>query len=151
MIKALAAALFFALAASSAKAGGEGEDQEASPALIPAGGIMLFYGSSGPLSFLTMTPRDVPKGVKQLGEVKGVSCQRGLSIPLSATFRATSVSAGYGDGSYAKAVEKIKMAKPEVEGLYDVRTDLRIFSILGIYRSLCTEVTARAFGKNPGA
>ena len=30
-------------------------------------------------------------------------------------------------------------------GLYDVRTDLRIFSLLGIYRKLCTEVTARAF------
>ena len=43
------------------------------------------------------------------------------------------------------SMEQIKKASPDMAGLYDVRTDLRIFSILGIYRKLCTEVTARAF------
>ena len=80
-----------------------------------------------------------------LGTVKGVSCQHGLSIPTAAQFRATSVTGGYGDGSFKKALAQIKEKNPDMAGLYDVRTDMRIFSILGVYRKLCTEVTARAF------
>ena len=106
---------------------------------------MLFYKSSGPLSFVTMTPKDRPAGARELGTVKGVSCQHGLSVPIAAQIRATSITGGYGDGSFVKAIEQIKKAQPDMTGLYDVRSDLRIFSILGIYRKLCTEVTARAF------
>ncbi|MBI3288310.1 MAG: hypothetical protein HYZ74_02190, partial [Elusimicrobia bacterium] len=98
-----------------------------------------------PLSFVTMTPKDRPVGARELGTVRGISCQHGLSIPLAAQLRATSISGGYGDGSFARAVGQIKGKTPEVAGLYDVRTDLRVFSILGIYRKLCTEVSARAF------
>ena len=145
---ALSAVLLAALA-QGARAAGEGEENEAMPALLPTSGITVFYKSAGPLSFVTMTPRDVPKGAPELGEVKGVSCQRGLSIPLSADVRSTSVSASYGDGSALKAIENIKKAKPEVFGVYDVRMDLRVFSVLGIYRTLCTEITARAFGRPP--
>ena len=106
---------------------------------------MLFYKSSGPLSFVTMTPKDRPAGARELGTVVGVSCQHGLSIPIAAQLRATSFSGGYGNGSFAKAIDRITKERPEVAGLYDVRTDLRVFSILGLYRKLCTEVTARAF------
>ncbi|MEK7388762.1 MAG: hypothetical protein AAB036_03600 [Elusimicrobiota bacterium] len=141
-----ALALLLALAAvPGVWARGENDGDEASPAMIPSGGIMLFYQSKGPLSFVTMTPKDRPSGVRELGTVKGVSCQHGLSIPLAAELRATSVSGGYGNGSFAKAVGQIKKDRPETAGLYDVRTDLRVFSLLGIYRKLCTEVTARAF------
>ena len=110
---------------------------------------MLFYKSEGPLSFVTMTPKDRPAGARELGTVKGVSCQHGLSIPLAAQIRATSVSGGYGDGSFQKALQQIKKESPDMVGLYDVRADLRIFSLLGIYRKLCTEVTARAFAAAP--
>ncbi len=137
-------ALLLALAAPAA-ARGEGEEDVAVPGLMPAGGIMIFYKSEGPLSFVTATPKDVPARARELGTVRGVSCQHGLSIPIAAQFRATSVTGGYGNGSFAKALERIKKDKPEISGIYDVRTDLRVFSILGIYRKLCTEVTARAF------
>ncbi len=140
----LAAALLVALAAPAA-AMGEGDGDDAVPSLIPAGGIMLFYQSQGPLSFVTMTPKDRPAGARELGTVKGVSCQHGLAIPIAAQFRATNITGGYGDGSFVKAIEQIKKEQPDMMGLYDVRSDLRIFSILGIYRKLCTEVTARAF------
>jgi hypothetical protein len=140
----LAAVLLLGLA-PLASATGEGDQEDAVPGLIPAGGIMVFYQSEGPLSFVTMTPKDRPAGARELGTVKGVSCQHGLSVPVAAQLNATSVSGGYGDGSFQKALQAIKKDNPAMIGLYDVRTDLRIFSILGIYRKLCTEVTARAF------
>jgi hypothetical protein len=129
-----------------ARAAGENDEDTAVPSLIPAGSFMLYYDSSGPLSFVAMTPKDKPKGAPELGTVRGVSCQHGLSIPLSADVRGTSITGAVGNGSFVKAINEIKKAKPEVMGIYDVRTDLRVFSILGIYRKLCTEVTARAFG-----
>lgn len=141
----LAAVLLFSLA-PDVSARGEGDENDAVPSMIPSGGLMIFYKSQGPLSFVTMTPKDRPAGAKELGTVKGVSCQHGLSVPIAAQLNATNVSGGYGDGSFKKALEKILKDNPETLGLYDVRTDLRIFSILGIYRKLCTEVTARAFG-----
>lgn len=144
-MRLLTAAVLLLTLATGAAARGDGEGDDAMPALIPAGGIMLFYASEGPLSFVTMTAKDRPASARELGTVKGVSCQHGLSVPIAAQFRATSVSGGYGDGSFKKALEMIKKDKPDLAGLYDVRTDLRIFSILGIYRKLCTEVTARAF------
>ena len=140
----LAAVLLVSLAPFAA-ASGESDGDEAVPSMIPAGGIMLFYQSQGPLSFVTMTPKDRPAGARELGTVKGVSCQHGLAIPIAAEFRATSVTGGYGNGSFAKAIEQIKKEQPDMAGLYDVRSDLRILSILGIYTKLCTEVTARAF------
>ena len=144
----LAAVLLLGLA-PLASATGEGDQEDAIPGLIPAGGIMVFYKSEGPLSFVTMTAKDRPAGARELGTVRGVSCQHGLSVPIAAQLRATSISGGYGDGSFKKALEQIKKASPDMAGLYDVRTDLRIFSILGIYRKLCTEVTARAFAAAP--
>ena len=128
------------------RAAGENDEDTAVPGLIPAGSFMIFYETSGPLSFVAMTPKDKPKGAPELGLVKGVSCQHGLSIPISANVRGTSITGAVGNGSFVKAINEIKKAKPEVAGIYDVRTDLRMFSVLGIYRKLCTEVTARAFG-----
>jgi hypothetical protein len=140
----LAAALV-ALLASTGWAIGEGDEDDALPGLQPANGMVLFYESAGPLSFPSMTPKDVPDGVRKIREVKGRACQYGLSVPIAANLNATNVSAYYGNGGYAKALAQIKKLNPEVIGLYDVRTDVEVFSILGFYRSLCTEVTARAF------
>jgi len=142
-------ALLLAGLASFAGATGEGDEDTAMPGLIPPGNFVLFYDTEGPLSFVTMTPRERPKGVVELGTVKGTSCQHGLSVPISADVRGTSITGAYGDGGFAKALADIKKAKPEVIGIYDVRTDMRVFSILGIYRKLCTEVTARAFAAAP--
>ena len=127
---------------------GENEDDTALPTMTSRGSIHLFYQSVGPMSFVAMTPKDVPADARQLGEVRSVSCQRGVSIPLAANIRATSVSNSYGDGGYRKALELMKKKHPDLEGIYDVKVDLGIFSLLGgIYRSLCTYVTARGFAK----
>lgn len=144
----LAAALVAALAAG-ARALGEGDQDDAVPGLQSTSGMVLFYESAGPLSFPSMTPKDVPPGVRKIKEVKGRACQRGLAVPIAANFNATNISAYYGNGSYARALAKIKKAHPEVIGLYDVRTDVEVFSILGFYRSVCTEVSARAFAAAP--
>jgi len=149
-LKAILSVILLAALAPFAAATGEEDGDQAVPSLIPSGGIMIFYKSEGPLSFVTMTPRDVPEGARRLGTVKGVSCQHGLSIPLAANIRATNVTSGYGDGSFRKALAQMKKEHPDLAGIYDVRTDLRVFSILGLYRKLCTEVTARAFAR-PGS
>lgn len=140
----LAAALALAAAAPCA-ALGEGDDDFNMPSMQTTSGIVLFYDSTGPMSFLSMTPRDVPAGARLIPEVRGVTCQRGLSIPTTASINATDVSGVYGNGGYVKTMQKIKKAYPDVAGIYDVRVDLELFSILGFYRSTCTIITARAF------
>ena len=143
-----AAAVLLSLLAAPAAALGENEDATAVPTMTSRGSIHIFYQSVGPMSFVAMTPKDVPADARPLGEVKSVSCQRGVSIPLAANIRATSVSNSYGDGGYRKALELMKKKHPDLEGIYDVKVDLGIFSLLGgIYRSLCTYVTARGFAK----
>ncbi|HXT00165.1 MAG TPA: hypothetical protein VN915_05785 [Elusimicrobiota bacterium] len=141
----LLAAALLALAAAPCRANGEGDEDDAVPGLQPASGLVLYYDSGAPMSFPSMTPKDVPAGVVKLREVRGRACQRGLAVPIAANFNATNISAYYGNGSYAKAIAQIKKEHPEVIGIYDVRTDVEVFSILGFYKSLCTEVSARAF------
>ena len=148
-MKSLVAVFVLLGLAASARATGENDEDTAVPGLIPAGSMMLFYDSEGPLSFVAMTPKDKPAGAPELGLVKGVSCQRGLSIPLSADVRGTSITGAYGRGGFEKALAQIRKEKPEVKGIYDVRTDTHFISILGIYRKRCTEVVARAFGAAP--
>lgn len=142
----LALAVLLSLLAPAAWADGENDGDTAVPGLIPTGNFTIFYKTEGPLSFVTMTPKDKPKGARELGTVKGSSCQHGLSVPITADVRGTSISGAYGDGGFGKALAQIKKEKPEVIGIYDVRSDMKVFSLLGIYKKLCTEVTARAFG-----
>ena len=144
-MRILLAAALVALLAAASGAVGEGDEDDAVPGLQSANGMVIFYESSGPLSFPSMTPKDVPAGAIKIREVSGRACQRGLSVPTAVNLNATNVSAYYGNGSYGKAVAQIRKAHPEVSGLYDVRTDVEVFSILGFYRSLCTIVSARAF------
>jgi hypothetical protein len=141
-----AAAVLLVLSAGAASAIGEGSGAVASPDMLRTGGLLLFYDSTGPMSFPTMTPKDVPADAKRLGFVSGRSCQRGLSIPLAFDINSTSVSGAYGDGGYKKALTAIKTAHPDLAGLYDVTTDVQVFSLLnGLYRSMCTIVTGRGF------
>ena len=144
-MRALLAAALAGLIAAPCGAVGEGDDSDAVPALQPSSGLVIFYESSAPMSFVAMTPKDVPAGARKIREVRGVSCQRGLSVPTALNMNSTNVSGYHGDGSFGKAIAQIRKAHPEVSGIYDVRTDVEDFSILGIYTSLCTIVTARAF------
>ncbi len=146
MRRLAAAAACLLLLSASAAAIGEGDESGAAPGLITTGGLLLFYDATGPLSFPTMTPRDVPAGARPLGFVSGRSCQRGLSIPLAFSLNSTSVSGAYGDGGYKKALAALHRARPDLAGIYDVTMDVQVFSLLnGLYRSLCTIATGRGF------
>ncbi len=119
---------------------------EANPGLLFVGVFIVFYDSEGPLSYQTMTPREVPKGAVLIGEVTGNSCQHGLSLPIifSGSDR-VSVSGALGDGSFKKALLDIYQKHPNLTGLYDVKVDIDRMSILTVYRRDCTIVVAEGF------
>ncbi|MDE2293182.1 MAG: hypothetical protein KGL53_13960 [Elusimicrobia bacterium] len=119
--------------------------ETAEPALVPVGGVMLFYDTQAPLSFVPPTRRELPKDAVDAGNVAGEACQQGLSIPLSLSLNPTSVSGAFGRGGFDEALERIRKAVPGLRGVYDVRIDMRVTSVLGVWRRLCVEVTARGF------
>lgn len=118
---------------------------EARPGLISTGGIFLFYINQGPLSFRTMTARELPPGAVPMGDVTGSSCQRGLSIPTSASLRATNISGVLGNGGFDRALLSAAQKHPGLAGVYDVRVDRHTFSILGVFRQSCVEILALGF------
>lgn len=139
---------FWALAAAALIAVPAAADRgsyDAQYGLIPVGGFVVLFNSNGPLSFQTATPSDVPPGAQDAGEVFGSSCQHGLSVPTALQARSTNISAALGNGGFARALSAIQKRRPEVRGIYDVKVDMRRTSVLGVYRRLCTEVTARGF------
>lgn len=124
----------------------QGPQYEANVGLIFVGFTVLFYDSQGPLSYQTMTPQEIPKDAILLGEVVGESCQHGLSIPIIfAPSERFSVSGAKGDGSYKKALLDIHQKHPHLDGVYDVKVDIRRTSIITIYSRNCTIVHAQGF------
>lgn len=119
---------------------------EANPGLLFVGAFMVLYDSEGPLSYQTMTPREVPPDAISAGEVRGNSCQHGLSIPIifSGSDR-VSVSGALGDGSFKKALLDIYQKHPHLKGIYDIKVDIDRMSILTVYRRDCTIVVAQGF------
>lgn len=134
------------LAALLAWAGAGAQEGAARPALIPTGGIVLFRQSAGPLSFEAPTPRDLPPGARSLpGEARGRACQYAINVPLGNPLRPGSISGAGGDGGYRRALEDLRRARPDLAGVYDVKADLHVTSVLGVFRRLCVEVTGRGF------
>lgn len=115
--------------------------------LIRPGGILLFFDSVGPMSYVAMTPKDLPADAVPAGEVFGKGCQHGFSIPLGSPLnRSTqSLSAAAGRGGYEKALKQLRESHPGLRGIYDVKVDEHVLSILGFYRRVCAEITARGF------
>lgn len=117
--------------------------------MAPPGSLILFYDSQGPLSFVAMSPRELPADAVLMGEVYARTCQYGLGIPIipptSPTSSGTSISGVKGNGSYQKTLLRLKARYPELRGIFDVRVDDHTTSILAIFRRLCTEITARGF------
>lgn len=136
--------LLLALAAPAC-AQRESDEFEGTPAVLRMGGLLIYHDTKAPMSFAAMTPKDLPPGAILTGEVRGRACQHGLAVPLSATFRATTISGAKGDGGYEKALQVLAKAHPELSGVFDVKVDLHTRSILGFYRRLCTEVSALGF------
>jgi hypothetical protein len=137
---------------SSASA--EDPSYEASVGLIQPGGFVIFYNSRGPLSYRTLTLKDLPAGFSLLGEVRASSCQYAISIPLDLIFRQVPrVSGAQGNGGFKKAMAALHREYPQVEGIFDVIIDVRELSILGLYSRECTDIVARGFHviKSPAA
>jgi hypothetical protein len=120
-------------------------DYQARPALIVPGGMVLFYNSEGPLSYESMSHRELPSDAVDAGPVYMQSCQFSLTVPLSYSLSATSFSGAAGNGSYNKAMRELRDKNPKLRGLYDVMVDLHQTSVLGIFSRLCTEIHARSY------
>ncbi|MEN8129956.1 MAG: hypothetical protein ABFS45_07130 [Pseudomonadota bacterium] len=118
---------------------------EAKSGLLPMGGLVIFFDSEGPLSYVTSAPGDLPDDMVPLREVKGRGCQYGLSVPLLGASTITRISGGMGRGGYGKALKDIKLRYPELAGIYDVKIDDHVISVLTMFRRVCVEITARGF------
>lgn len=139
---ALAAGLTAGLAVSPARAQTEGSGT-GRPGFLNMGGLLVFANVNAPLSLVALAAK--PKDAVDAGEVFARGCQRGLAIPIAASLRATTISGAAGNGGYDRALTRLRLSHPELKGLYDVRVDAHVFSILGFYRSLCVEITARGY------
>jgi hypothetical protein len=68
-------------------------------------------------------------------EVRGEACQSGIFLP------GIPASVAWGDGGYRDAVRQAQAQAPDAV-LTDVRADLRVLSILTVWRRQCVVVTA---------
>lgn len=132
------------LAALPARAD-EGEGTDASPGLVRMGGLVLFYDSQGPLSFVPAARSELSADAVDAGEASAEACQHGLSVPLGLSLRAASLSGAAGRGGYQKALERLRAERPELRGLYDVKVDVRVTSVLRLWRRLCVRLSGRGF------
>lgn len=144
MIHAVAA-LALAFGGSAALAQPESSSYDANPGMLRSSGFAVFFGIQGPLSYESPSPAKLPADAKPAGEVRGRSCQHGLSIPLGLGLRATRISGGAGKGGFDRAVADILRQHPDLRGLYDAKVDDHVLGILGVYQRLCTEITAWGF------
>jgi hypothetical protein len=116
---------------------------EAVPDMITIGGFLMFYDARGPLSFPSMTPRDLPRGAIVGPEVEGRACAYGVAVPI--TLNGPTISGAAGNGGYEAALSQIRERHPTIAGVFDVRVDDHTTSVLGFFRRLCTEIVARSF------
>jgi hypothetical protein len=137
----LVVSFFFAATAAQARIAGD-----IRPALIRPGGLPVFFSSSGPLAYRGLAQSEIPKDAVPIGHVTGKSCQFSLAVPLTATFRATSVSGAIGNGTYNIILERMAQEHPGLRGIYDAKVDLHFTSmIVGIFGRLCTEIDAEGY------
>ncbi len=144
----LALLLFIFLILDAPRLFAEKAVYEAQAGLINVGGFVVFYNSQGPLSYNTLTPGDIPKESLDAGEIQCESCQYGISIPFVSSLigsRNSSVSGALGDGGFRKALKNLQRERPELRGIYDVKVDVHKVNILGVYKKVCMEVSARGF------
>ncbi len=134
---------FFACLFSPSKALGATYNQY--PSVVSPSGYFIVYDVQGTLSFEPSTRWELPKNILDRGEVLGQSCAYALSIPLSLALSTTKISGAYGENGYNKAVKNILKSHPEITGIYDVKVDTHIITVLGIFTRQCLELTARAF------
>lgn len=138
---ALLAALLFCAPRASAM---DEDEAVARSGLLRMGGFNLGTVADAPLGLLGAVGSELPKGAVRLGELKGRACQYGVGVPYSLNFLSTVNGVG-GKGSFEKALAEIKKKQPDAEGLYDLKVDVHITGVLGIFRRQCLELTGRGW------
>jgi hypothetical protein len=121
------------------------DSYEANPGLISIGGWVVFFASEGPLSYATLTARDLPRDAVRMGPVRGRACQYGLSTPIIGLNQVPRLSGAVGEGGFEKALQQIREQHPDLRGVYDVKVDDHVTTVLTVFHRQCTEVTARGF------
>ncbi len=115
------------------------------PSIVAPSGYFIIYDVQGTLSFEPSTHWELPKNITDMGNVLGKSCAYALSIPISLALNATKVSGAYGENGYNKAVKNILKTRPDISGIYDVKVDTHIITVLGIFTRQCLLLSAHAF------
>lgn len=110
---------------------------------LPLSPIVIYQGSSGPLSYQAPDPGDAQAPPGSTPVVTGEACQSGFQLPWAYSKQLMgSISAGWGQGGYVEALTRAQAKAPAHSLLYDVRVDLRQTSVLSLWRQLCLIVTA---------
>jgi len=138
-------ACLLAAALSGSATFAQSESYEADPGLIQMRGLIVFFHAGGPLSYVTLTPKDLPPGAVLTGPVKGRGCQQGVSTPIVGLSTVPRMSVAGGEGGFEMALQDIRDRHPDLKGIYDVKIDDHVVNILTIYQRQCTEVTAKGF------
>jgi hypothetical protein len=89
----------------------------------------IYTNVRAPLSYRSPTPSDVQGTLGP--EAEGEACSQAVLYLV-----------GWGDGGYSAAVEDAK-TKSSATLLADVRADMRLFNVLGVYQKRCTRVRGR--------
>src|SRR5690349_3301694 len=97
-------------------------------AQLAAGGC-IYMDVKSPLAYRAPTPADVDGTLG--AEVDGEACAHAVLYLV-----------GWGNGGYSAAVENAK-AKHAAQLIADVRADVRVFNVLGVYQKRCTVVRGR--------
>lgn len=95
----------------------------------------IYANTIMPLTWISNTRLDVKDLTLENQEIVGQSTARGLLFGLIS----------WGDAGLDAALEDAKRKAPfEVKEVYDVKTDQRVFNVLGLYLSRTIIVTAKA-------
>jgi len=95
----------------------------------------IYANTIMPLTWISNTRLDVKDLTLENQEIVGQSTARGLLFGLIS----------WGDAGLNAALEDAKRKAPfEVKEVYDVKTDQRVFNVLGLYLSRTIIVTAKA-------
>jgi hypothetical protein len=122
---------------------------EANPRALLLPELVIHQDSTGALSYHAPSGRDAQQFVPR-GRAKGRACQRGFQIPLlwnafvppHNNMGTWSLSAGWGEGGYARALEDMRSQLPADALLYDLQADLHMRTVLSVYAAQCLELDA---------
>ncbi len=99
--------------------------------LMLAGCGLIYTNVRVPRAYRSATPSEV-KNLPTDPSLTGKACNQSVLFLFA-----------WGNGGYAAAVENALKSEPD-RILYDVKSDMQAFSILGLYTKTCTIVSGKA-------